>query len=62
MALAGKWATSTVYGISIMTVYQQMLAWAIPQRLTAAGLTAPVAPAVSVGPSLAALPPGGSSH
>ena len=60
MALAGKWATSTVYGISIMTVYQQMLAWAIPQRLTAAGLTAPAAPAVSQGPSLAKLPASGS--
>ena len=62
MALAGKWATSTVYGISIMTVYQQMLAWAIPQRLTAAGLTAPAAPAVSQGPSLAKLPASGPSH
>lgn len=62
MALAGKWATSTVYGISIMTIYQQMLAWAIPQRLTAAGLTAPAAPAVSKGPSLAKLPAGSPSH
>jgi hypothetical protein len=60
MALAGKWATSTVYGISIMTVYQQMLAWAIPQKLTAAGLTAPPAPPVAVGPTLAKLPPSGS--
>ena len=56
MALAGKWASSTVYGISIMTIYQQMLAWVIPQRLTAAGLTAPAAPAVGLGPSLAQLP------
>lgn len=62
MALAGKWATSTVYGISIMTVYQQMLAWAIPQHLTAAGLTAPAAPAVALGPSLAQLPTAGSAH
>ena len=62
MALAGKWATSKVYGISIMTVYQQMLAWAIPEHLTAAGLTAPAAPAVSEGPSLANLPGSGSSH
>jgi len=62
MALAGKWATSTVYGISIMTIYQQMLAWAIPQHLLAAGLTAPAAPAVAVGPSLAQLPTAGSAH
>lgn len=57
MALAGKWATSTVYGISIMTVYQQMLASVIPQRLLAAGLTAPTPPAATTqGPSLAPLP------
>ena len=61
MALAGKWATSTVYGISIMTIYQQMLAWAIPQHLTAAGLTAPGAPQVGVGPTLAPLPNSGAS-
>lgn len=57
MALAGKWASSLEYGISIMTVYQQMLAWVIPQRLQAAGLTAPAPPAASTkGPSLAVLP------
>ena len=57
MALAGKWATSTVYGISIMTVYQQMLASVIPARLLAAGLTAPTPPAATTqGPSLAPLP------
>lgn len=57
MALAGKWASSTVYGISIMTVYQQMLASVIPQRLQAAGLTAPAPPAATTrGPSLAPLP------
>jgi len=57
MALAGKWASSTVYGISIMTVYQQMLASVIPQRLLAAGLTAPTPPAATTqGPSLAPLP------
>lgn len=61
MALAGKWASSTVYGISIMTIYQQMLAWAIPQHLTAAGLTAPGAPQVGVGPTLAQLPNSGAS-
>ena len=57
MALAGKWASSLVYGISIMTVYQQMLASVIPQRLLAAGLIAPNPPvATTQGPSLAPLP------
>jgi hypothetical protein len=41
MALAGTWASSLVYGISIMTVYHQMLNWAITQRLVAAGLIKP---------------------
>jgi hypothetical protein len=55
--LAGKWATSTVYGISIMTVYQQMLAWLIPQAELGAVLIAPTNPAAK-GPSLAPLPGG----
>jgi hypothetical protein len=38
MELAGTWASSLEYGISIMTIYHQMLAWLIPQRLVAAGL------------------------
>jgi hypothetical protein len=41
MALAGRWASSIVYGISIMTVYNQMLSWVIPRRLQQAGLMAP---------------------
>ncbi len=45
MALAGKWASSTAYGISILTVYRQMLTWLIPQRLVAAGLLAAPRPA-----------------
>ncbi len=45
IALAGKWASSLVYGISIMTIYHQMLGWLIPQRLVAAGLLAPPKPA-----------------
>ena len=45
MALAGKWASSTAYGISILTVYRQMLTWLIPQRLVAAGLLAAPKPA-----------------
>jgi hypothetical protein len=56
MALAGKWASSIVYGISIMTIYHQMLTWVIPQRLVAAGLLAATAPAAAKGPTLATLP------
>jgi hypothetical protein len=42
--LAGVWASSVVYGISIMTVYNQMLTWVIPERLVAAGLEKPPPP------------------
>ena len=45
LALAGKWASSTTYGISILAVYQQMLKWLIPQRLVDAGLLQPPKPA-----------------
>jgi hypothetical protein len=55
--LAGHWATSTVYGISIMTVYQQMLAWLIPQQELSVGLINPSSPAAK-GPALAPLPAG----
>ena len=55
MALAGKWASSLVYGISIMTVYNQMLSWVIPQRLQAAGLIS-VPTTAARGPELAPLP------
>jgi hypothetical protein len=44
MALAGRWASSIIYGISIMTVYNQMLSWVIPERLQQAGLAAPKPP------------------
>jgi hypothetical protein len=57
MALAGKWASSTVYGISIMTVYNQMLSWYIPRQLAKMGLAKPTSPS-SHGPSLAPLPGG----
>jgi hypothetical protein len=56
MALAGKWASSLAYGISIMTIYHQMLTWVIPQRLVAAGLIAASPPAPAKGPTLATLP------
>jgi hypothetical protein len=55
--LAGKWASSTVYGISIMTIYNQMLTWLIPQEEVSAGLIAPTTPAAK-GPALAPLPGG----
>lgn len=53
--LAGKWASSIVYGISIMTVYDRMLTWAIPQDEVAVGLIAPSGPTAK-GPALAPLP------
>jgi hypothetical protein len=53
--LAGTWASSTVYGISIMTVYHQMLTWLIPQQELSVGLIAPSNPAAK-GPELAPLP------
>lgn len=59
--LAGVWASSTVYGISIMTVYNQMLNWLIPTREVAAGLMggpAGATPAAAQGPQLAPLPGG----
>jgi hypothetical protein len=62
MELAGTWASSLVYGISIMTVYHQMLNWAITQRLVAAGLLPPPkakAPAAKVPAPAAA---GGGGH
>lgn len=52
--LAGHWASSTVYGISIMTVYQQMLSWLIPQEELTDGLIVPSTPAAK-GPELAPL-------
>jgi hypothetical protein len=51
LALAGKWASSTTYGISILTVYQQMLKWLIPQRLVDAGLLRPPKPAPAARPA-----------
>jgi hypothetical protein len=56
--LAGVWASSIVYGISIMTVYNQMLTWVIPERLIAAGLEKPPAGAVPASPPKATKPAG----
>jgi hypothetical protein len=66
IALAGKWASSLVYGISIMTIYHEMLTWVIPQRLVAAGLLAaptprpvtPAAPAQTATPATPAITAG----
>jgi Mannosyl-glycoprotein endo-beta-N-acetylglucosaminidase len=57
MALAGVWASSTVYGISIMTVYNRMLTWYIPGELAKLGLVNPSA-APAKAPSPAPLPGG----
>lgn len=38
MALSGTWASDETYGVQILTIYQDILAWAIPARVTAAGL------------------------
>jgi len=43
--LAGHWATSPVYGQSIMTVYDSMLKWVIPRREASAGIPTPTPPA-----------------
>jgi hypothetical protein len=37
MSLTGVWATSLAYGVSILSLYQQMLEWVIPQRAAAVG-------------------------
>ncbi|MDQ6614728.1 MAG: glucosaminidase domain-containing protein [Actinomycetota bacterium] len=38
LSLSGVWATARNYGYAILSIYQEMLNWAIPQRLAAAGL------------------------
>jgi hypothetical protein len=38
MALTGVWATAADYGYNILSVYRQMLEWALPRRQSAAGL------------------------
>jgi hypothetical protein len=56
MALAGKWASSLAYGVSILTVYHQMLTWVIPYRELQAGLISSLPAAAAQGPTLAPLP------
>jgi hypothetical protein len=36
--LTGVWATATDYGFNVLTVYKQMLDWALRVRLAGAGL------------------------
>jgi Mannosyl-glycoprotein endo-beta-N-acetylglucosaminidase len=38
LALSGTWATNPGYGVAILTVYRQMLEWALPRALAAARL------------------------
>lgn len=58
--LAGTWASSLTYGISIMTIYDQMLKWVMPERMLSAGLLGPTQTSADQGPELAPLPPGPS--
>jgi hypothetical protein len=38
MALTGVWATAQDYGYNILTLYRQMLEWALPRQRSTAGL------------------------
>jgi len=38
LSLSGVWATATNYGYAILTIYKEILDWAIPQRVAVAGL------------------------
>jgi hypothetical protein len=48
VALSGIWASNPQYGYEILSVYKQMLDWALPRRLQAAGLV-PVVPSQPTG-------------
>jgi hypothetical protein len=37
-ALTGVWATNPNYGYEVLRIYQQMVEWALPRRLAAAGI------------------------
>ena len=39
MALTGVWATSSAYGTSILSLYQQLLDWVVSERIATAGLS-----------------------
>jgi hypothetical protein len=38
LALTGVWATSPTYAYAVLTIYKQILDWAVPRRLATAGL------------------------
>ncbi len=40
MALTGVWATAPTYSFVILSLYKQMVDWALPRRLAMAGITA----------------------
>jgi hypothetical protein len=37
-ALTGVWATSPTYAYAVLTIYKQILDWAVPKRVAAAGV------------------------
>jgi hypothetical protein len=56
MSLAGVWATNRAYGFEILSVYKEMLDWALSGEEQATGLVPPVPP-----PVFAKTPAAGSS-
>jgi hypothetical protein len=57
MSLAGVWATNLAYGFEILSVYKEMLDWALVGEEQQAGLSPPGAQAPSGGSRLVASPP-----
>jgi hypothetical protein len=47
MSLAGVWATNPGYGYEILSVYKEMLAWALAQEEQQAGLLPAASPATT---------------
>jgi hypothetical protein len=60
MGLSGTWASNTAYGFEILSVYEDMLQWALQQRLQTAGLVpaGPAAPATVTAASTTPAPGG----
>jgi hypothetical protein len=44
MSLAGVWATNSAYGFEILSVYREMLDWALFGEEQETGLVAPAPP------------------
>jgi hypothetical protein len=55
MALSGVWATNPAYGYEILSVYKEMLGWALQAELQEVGLQDPAI--VNPGPQPAPPPP-----